>query len=762
MANMMHPRSAVADLGGKHLNNHKLVPDAPIGVSKSDQRAPGEASPKAAKQDGAPGGGQSASGETTGEDDDEDSSASKEDNPDDEDDDADVVAPSRGFGKGKGKATGMRPTIHIEHVGDDDVHDDNNETSHETGLASEKLDTTILQTKKRTYSNLSSTSLLFGDDDADRTTFPRKKIARNLTNLGDHPLLTYTEAGDNAIEDSDEGDDNEDEDYSGVNLISDESDLEDIEQQEESYIIQEARATAPVVSHDARRFSLDSTASDNLFDFTTPLDQLPFISLGDIGFTAPPSPEPQVTRKYSDSSTKRVRFDDEVQVSEDSSSESSELDSALYPDIFIQQDRLPASLYQMIEDDNDSDNADYEEFNGFSPESGSEHSYWDFGQDEARNQTPHTQHPSDDSSEAGSSGYETDMGDTTDEYDSDFASDAQPRTPRQKSVLRRPSSAPGSKASSPKPFQRSSRPIPPGSIPPMRGIFIHEEPSEAIAITDKTSRLVTFYRPRTSITIHSTFGAFGAFSSNSSTANNSPRTSLAQLNASDSESIDVFATPFQNHADVMLTGIFGSAPPSNYLFNGSTIGPPEAFYPFISVGSNGDVFAEEDDGDYEDEEFEDDLNITDFMDFGSDIDATDVDQEDETDVPATPATSMVAAIGSTPAQPTPVEETPVRRRTTSDAMLEHFDRGVVTAFRDHQNRYRDIACLPHDPDLRASVSRPVRFGKSAELLMSPLRKRGSISKKNDSSPFSGVTKASGRLQSSVMNSRRGPKMGTFS
>lgn len=212
----------------------------------------------------------------------------------------------------------------------------------------------------------------------------------------------------------------------------------------------------------------------------------------------------------------------------------------------------------------------------------------------------------------------------------------------------------------------------------------------------------------------------------------------------------------------MLTGIFGSAPANASLFGGESIGPPEAFYPFISIGQNGNVISDEDEyGDYE--EFDNDVNITDFMDFGSDIDATDLDPEDETDVPATPATSMIALNGSTPAQATPSEETPLsRKRNASDAMLEHFDRAGVTAFRNNQNRYRDIACLPHDPNLRASVSRPIRSGRSAETLMSPLRKRSSVTKRNGSSPFAGVTKATGRLQASVMNGRRGPPMGTFS
>jgi hypothetical protein len=268
-------------------------------------------------------------------------------------------------------------------------------------------------------------------------------------------------------------------------------------------------------------------------------------------------------------------------------------------------------------------------------------------------------------------------------------------------------------------------------------------------------------------------------SSTSSTANNSPRNSIAQMNAngSDSEiSTEVFNNAFGT--DIMLTGIFGSAPGNPSFFGNDSIGPPEAFYPFVSVGSNGNMDIMDEDEDDDSEDYEDDLNIADFMDFGSEGDDTDVEHDGhETDMPATPATSQVALDGSTPAQLTPMAETPVgRQRNTSDAMLEHFDRGVVTSFRSNQDRYRDVASLPQDPAARASVSRPVRSGKTAEQLITPLRKRfrsnrmtktslhmGPPTGKHKSS-ISGVTKATSRLQKSIMSPPRRPppKMGTFS
>ena len=137
-----------------------------------------------------------------------------------------------------------------------------------------------------------------------------------------------------------------------------------------------------------------------------------------------------------------------------------------------------------------------------------------------------------------------------------------------------------------------------------------------------------------------------------------------------------------------------------------------------------------------------------------------------TDAPTTPGASQT--IGATTAA-TPTDETPGnRKRTTSDVYLEHFDRrGVVTAFRNNQNRYRDVASLPSDPTARNAVSRPVRSGKSADALITPLRKR---SKSNrvakspmapipQSSPLASVRKGPGSM---AAPRRPPPRMGTFS
>jgi len=212
----------------------------------------------------------------------------------------------------------------------------------------------------------------------------------------------------------------------------------------------------------------------------------------------------------------------------------------------------------------------------------------------------------------------------------------------------------------------------------------------------------------------------------------------------------------------MLSGVFGAAPNSILNLGGLVVGPPEAFYPFVNFGSHGELMIDDDDDtDYSADD--DNLDITDLVDFGDDPDETDA--AEETDVPATPSTSMIVYNGSTPAQPSSEFTTPVQHRSNaSDAMLEHFDRagGMVTAFRNNQNRFRDFARLPFDPNQRASASRPVRSGRSAETLISPLRKRGSISRRIAGPPlFSGVSKSRSETPIRSHRASRGPPTGTF-
>lgn len=412
----------MAELGGNHRQDHKLVYDTPLKPHHSGKHY------KALNSNTAkPVGGSSsdpASEEASNGDEDADSSASQGDDQDDDEEEPEVFTPSHGRGKGKGK--GKRPVIRVDPAGDDESElEDNEPSALETGLSrgQHPMKQLLTTNKKRTFSNVSNTSVLFGDDESEKS-FPRRKAARKLSNSGMKPLLKYTvnanqgvETSENAIESDDD-----DEDYSGVNLVPDD---DDYEQEEESFIIQEGldengNFDSFINSfNDARRLSLDSHASDSIFDMNAPLSgaYLEDINLPDHGFgqffepePLPPSPDPIAKRKYSDSSTKRVRFDDEVQMSDSSSASSSELDSTLYPDLFLEQDKLPPSLSQLLDIDYDEDNGDYD-----SP--ASERSFWDYGQDDTPQSAPTRPNPlkaakdlmedDDESSDPGSSGYES-------------------------------------------------------------------------------------------------------------------------------------------------------------------------------------------------------------------------------------------------------------------------------------------------------------------------------------------------------------------
>jgi len=418
-----HIQSPLANFGGRYQREHKLMYDTSNVIRHSDQRAPPDTVQPSSQHGGDGNSGQSTTEEVTNEADDEDSSGGQADEQEEEEDNAEVLAPSHGYGKGKGR----RPAIRIESAGDDASREDDETSSREAGRTTNHLVNQLVNgTKKRTYSNVSNTSLLFGDDD---TGFPRPKVARTLSHTGGTGLLAYTATNDNdekAIESDDDKDldtkiggetttDLDDEDYSGLNQISDdEDDIEKVEQQEESFIIFDEQTHTPhpdffwTDAYDTRRLSLDSYGSESIFPLPPDDDPCrweepvadPFFEHED----APASPKPNAKRKLSEGSSKRVRFDDEVHMSDSSSSSSSdEMDSALYPDLFLESDKLPPIVHQLMAMDNQSDD-------GF-PSNASDQSFWDYVDMDSRHVSPNVSDMSDESSsEAGSSGYESMLG----------------------------------------------------------------------------------------------------------------------------------------------------------------------------------------------------------------------------------------------------------------------------------------------------------------------------------------------------------------
>jgi hypothetical protein len=337
---------------------------------------------------------------------------------DDDEEEPDRIAPSYIHGKGKGK--GKHPAIHVVPAGDEELEDDDDVSLSRTGLHGGKDRSSAFggREKKRTFSNVSTTnSVLF--DNQDLSGFPRRKIPRHLSNGAGKGLLTYKEPVFSANSDSDlipayemaidSGNEEtqeaaqdpalDDEDYSGVYEVDDDSDAEqELEREEEKWLIAEAEQMPGAYNLD-RRFSVDSNAFDVSAQIESNLlaDDIPDVDFDDF-FSRPDTPDAPAGRKYSSSSTKRVRFDDDVQMTDSSDSETSGIEDSMFPDLFMPQDKLDPDFRRIIEnDDNQLSSSD------------SENSYWSLGQDDTFATQVTTIDPTglDSESEAGSSGYES-------------------------------------------------------------------------------------------------------------------------------------------------------------------------------------------------------------------------------------------------------------------------------------------------------------------------------------------------------------------
>ncbi|KAL0265171.1 hypothetical protein SLS55_001134 [Diplodia seriata] len=615
----------------------------------------------------------------------EDTSADEADQEDDDEPNED--APSRGRGK--------QPAIHIEPA-DAERSDDRG-----TGFDQEGLLTPL--SKKRTFSNSGifaafQEDAVNGNEKDSASAYPRKKLDRKLSN-NPNGLLAYegfrkgsiaSEEGpsmvsENAIDSSDD-----DEIYNAIDDIDESDNDEYIDENLEERALREALSTSDNESDfgdgpDVSMLLDSGYLEGNLLDMGD--DQI----LGLSGEQWAGMEE--ITPIQSNTSTRRVRFDDNVHtvsdVDSDDDDTSSEDLNSFFPDLFHKDSQMLSSFRHS----QDLDDIDYFDE---STASDSERSYWDFRDEKElssnssdREHDVHTESDSD--SEAGSSGYETDEGDTTDE---DLPP---PPTINKPSRVHRDSLSSAGSAT-PKPFPRTKRQPPAKSSKqkgPIKGFFTLD-PRRAIAILDSSGKRMVLRPARVSN------NQFWTASTASSTANNSPRSELQNLNGDDSD----FSDGNTNFADIMLSGIYGAAGGLEY-----PVGPPEAFYPFVGIDADGTMDFDDED----DDEIEEMLDVNDFIDFGNQSDS---DEADETDVPTAANSPTKVHAGHTPAR-----NGLSAAQEMSQRMLQHFDRTNINSFRRNQNRYRDVARLPDDPTARAQASRPVRTGASADAIITPMRKK---------------------------------------
>lgn len=162
-----------------------------------------------------------------------------------------------------------------------------------------------------------------------------------------------------------------------------------------------------------------------------------------------------------------------------------------------------------------------------------------------------------------------------------------------------------------------------------------------------------------------------------------------------------------NSANLMMSAMYTDMEAN---LGGQALGPPEAFYPFVSINANGAIIQESPSSSFDEDEGDEDenWNIRDLIDFGDDSDAE--GNGNETETPSTPAR-------------------PLSSEDQVHPLLEHFDRGVVGAFRRNQNRHHLIT---RNAASRESLSfsgayQPVRGIKGGRLAaantpITPLRK----------------------------------------
>ncbi|KAF3891725.1 hypothetical protein GTR04_4839 [Trichophyton interdigitale] len=487
------------------------------------------------------------------------------------------------------------------------------------------------------------------------------------------------------IDDSDDSDD-----YQGVDEVSDGEDEELMLEKIEEEIILESENERSTLSRLA-----GSVSGGDEWTGLDDLEHRPFYSAGsffddehlllqsgghsdavDAGMTSEAAETPI---------QRRVHF--ETDDSSDSGKSSDE--DELFPD-FLHQDQLDPDLRRMIETD--------------STPGRSQSSFDLFVNSDFCDLPDNIYHVEEsDNSMGSSSGYESDDGETTDEEDYlPLATITHPR-----SLLRRESSASLSgdeenKADSCAP-QRG----------PLRGTFI-ADPHKPVAVVAPNGRQLILIPPYASSRHEWLESAAGSLVN---TANNSPRTTTMH-NVDDSDT-DALVSPRHTDMSPMLSSnanLMMSALGNDSV--GQVTGPPEAFYP-----TNGYLMDASFDEDEDDSEAM--LNVDDFINFSEN---SSDDERDDSDEPTSPAaTSTIGCQTPTPRRPsgtaTDNDETPTQA-SSAERLLNHLDRGIVTAFRRNHNRYQALIRLPHHREFLPanSPSQPASAFKRSNP-RTPTRKR---------------------------------------
>jgi hypothetical protein len=590
------------------------------------------------------------------------------------------IAPSgkivRGKGKGKGKGVRRGPVnkrLVIESF--DEVVD-----NHRAGRnAVTNSSGNTLKRRKRSFSKVIAETPLHKesaiDEIKDEEIRPRKKMQRRLSYGAKPTTPRIDEVDESALDDEEEATADE---YGAVALISDsdgsESDIQRVEtemiinsEEENDEATPTPRETRPRASrlfvppptpdYEAMIKHLDIDIEEDLFCnsiyFDTPMTRA-FNEYRSIFDTDPfQSEQNDEVNDSGDSDSSVIRKG--VRFSSTTTTSSSSSDDEAFPDLFMDQnDPTIRPLLEAEDEGNDSD----------------PFAWAYFGSTKVKDNEEAAEEPS-----SPSSGYETDDGGETTDDDLPPVKHTDP-----KSCLRSPGvSTRSSTALSKKSFRG-----------PTLGNWI-ADPTKPISIFDSTGKRLLILPVRKPST-HNQYGSIGSTNSSTMTSPQTPFASLMDDSEADrsdySCSQDVGATVMFGSTNLMMGGLLHG--PSNAgMFGNQILGPPEAFYPYMSVGSNGVVL----DTPFgcDDESDEEVFSIHDFIDFGNGDNPSDVEDEGLTTME--PPSPITATASSPPTSP------------TADQLITHFDKGIVGSFKRNQTHHRQR--LSRDP----RIDSPATYGK---------------------------------------------------
>ena len=198
---------------------------------------------------------------------------------------------------------------------------------------------------------------------------------------------------------------------------------------------------------------------------------------------------------------------------------------------------------------------------------------------------------------------------------------------------------------------------------------------------------------------------------------------IRQPNHTDEDGSDATATndlPMQSPgADVMMSGFLSDILEGSAHGSDGITGPPEAFFPLEDFGME-----PQDD----DEDPEDQLDISDFIDFGdgsSDSNGEGENEPESEDLLVSPLSSQKL--------PT-IRPKQSKDRTSSQSLLNHFDKGIVSAFRRNQHRHQSVLRRPLTPSRSLAIKGGRHLAASSPI--SPMRKRRADSQ--SMAPFTGL------------------------